>query len=87
MTKSEYMALPTAKEMMQALQADPALRNDDEACAAFNRRAQEEFEARIKKAYAFVNHLYPSFQTSAENIISMASASSSAEYITSSRVL
>ena len=51
MTKSEYMALPTAKEMMQALQADPALRNDDEACAAFNRRAQEEFEARIKKAY------------------------------------
>ena len=41
MTKSEYMALPTAKEMMQALQADPALRNDDEACAAFNRRAQE----------------------------------------------
>lgn len=51
MTKSEYMALPTAKEMMQALQADPALRNDDEACAAFNRRTQEEFEAKIKKAY------------------------------------
>lgn len=51
MTKSEYMALPTAKEMMQALQADPALRNDDEACAAFNRRAQEEFAARIKKDY------------------------------------
>ena len=51
MTKSEDMALPTAKEMMQALQADPALRNDDEACAAFNRRAQEEFAARIKKDY------------------------------------
>lgn len=49
MTKSEYMALPTAKEMMQALQSDPSLRNDDEACAAFNRRAQEEFEARVKK--------------------------------------
>lgn len=51
MTKSEYMALPTAKEMMKALQADPALRNNDEACAAFNQRAQEEFETRIKKVY------------------------------------
>lgn len=50
MTKSEYMALPTAKEMMQALQSDSSLRNDDEACAAFNRRAQEEFEARVKRA-------------------------------------
>lgn len=49
MTKSEYMALPTAKEMMQVLQSDPSLRNDDEACAAFNQRAQEEFEARVKK--------------------------------------
>ena len=51
MTKSEYMALPTAKEMMQALQSDPVLQNDDEACAAFNRRAQEEFEEKIKKSY------------------------------------
>ena len=51
MTKSEYMALPTAKEMMQALQRDPVLQNVDEACAAFNRRAQEEFEEKIKRSY------------------------------------
>lgn len=51
MTKSEYMALPTAKEMMQALQDDPALRNDTEVCAAFNRRAKAEFEVRITKIY------------------------------------
>lgn len=51
MTKSEYMALPTAKEMMQALQSDPVLQNDDEACAALNRRVKEEFEEKIKRSY------------------------------------
>jgi len=51
MTKSEYLALPTAKEMMQALQNDPVLRNDEEACAAFNQRTKEEFEIKITEAY------------------------------------
>ena len=51
MTKNEYMALPTAKEMMKELQRNPQLRNDKEACAAFNRRAQEEFEANVENRF------------------------------------
>ena len=51
MTKDEYMALPTAKEMMKALQSDPQLQSDKEACAAFNQRAQAEFEAKAKKSF------------------------------------
>ena len=51
MTKGEYMALPTAKEMMRVLQNDPVFRNDEEACAAFSQRAREEFEARVKEIY------------------------------------
>ena len=46
------MALPTAKEMMQALQADPALRNDDEAARLLTGEPRRNLKPESKKPMA-----------------------------------